>query len=70
MKKSELRNIIRNVLREADVVDKKYTTDPPVADNIWCKIGCAAYLHLYPDYFGCVRACNARLFGERKRIIK
>ena len=60
MKKSELRQIIRKVLREEKVGDKKSSSE-----NILCKVGCFVYIPTrYLGYQKCVNACNAYMGGR------
>ena len=63
MKKSELRQIIRKVLREADVVDKKYSAEGPEWMCIASCVGeCFSMVYGFNPwcYNNCKRECLAR----------
>ena len=76
MKKSELRQIIRKVLREEKVGDKEYSAEGSL---FWCKASCLLPpLQMSPStgyiiggylsrYHHCIRACNAA-HGIRESI--
>ena len=57
MKKSELRQIIRKVLREEKVGDKEYSAEGP---RWWCWLACVPTTFSTMDgYHQCVRRCKA-----------